>query len=254
MKASILALLLAAIPTVPSVAAQTASLANACGVPVHHALVKIGSHKPPQVFTPEPNGGRMEFNHLSEATEPLAAMCFRSAEESSLFRVPLPRGLTRCVFADGALACSGTSVTASPASADISGLPPAVAKAFLTWQEQCGPSGEAEFTEDYLAVVDLDGDGDPEYILNGDGATCVENGRVVARGGGNGGTRLKIFTRQGQTVSEALDVFTQGAEIRAHQGFASVTTVEGTTFRIAGGKPTKSRSITGGRVVYTLGR
>ncbi|WP_143241427.1 hypothetical protein [Agrobacterium tumefaciens] len=133
-------------------------------------------------------------------------------------------------------------------------MPPAVAKAFLAWQEQCGPSGEAEFTEDYLTVLDIDGDGDPDYILNGDGATCVENGRVVARGGGNGGTSLMIFTRQGQAVSEALDVFTQGAEIRAHKGFASVTTVEGTTLRIAGDKATKSRSITGGRVVYTLGR
>ncbi|WHA39729.1 hypothetical protein [Agrobacterium larrymoorei] len=254
MKASIIALLLAAIPTVPSFAAQTASLTNACGVPVHHALVEIGRHTPPQIFTPEPNNGRMEFNYLREATEPLTAMCFRTAEESSLFRVPLPQSLTRCAFTDGALACSGIPVPASAASSAPSGMPPAVTKAFLAWQAQCEAPGEAVFSEDYLTVVDIDGDGNQDYVLNGDGATCVDHGKVVARGGGNGGTSLTIFTRQGQAVSKALEVFTQGAEIRSHKGYATLTMVEGTTYGLANGKATKSKPDNGGTVVYTLGR
>jgi hypothetical protein len=237
-----------------TLAGPSPSLSNACGVPVHHALVEIGRHTPPQIFTPESGNGRIEFNYLSEATEPLTAMCFRTADEASLFRVPLPQGLTRCTFAGGALACSGDAATPSSVTATAGGMPPAVAQAFLAWQEQCGPSGEAEFTGDYLTAVDIDGDGVQDYILNGDGATCVENSRVVARGGGNGGTRLTIFTRHGKTVSKSLDVFTQGAEVRAHRGFATVKTVEGTTYRITDGKATKAKPGKGGTVVYTLGR
>lgn len=222
-------------------------------MPVHHALVEIGSHKPPQIFTPELNNGRMEFNYLAEATEPLTAMCFRTSDEGSLFRVPLPQGQTRCVFAEGVLSCVAATQR-SPEPASSGGMPPAVAQAFLAWNEQCAPDGTAEFSDEYLTVRDIDGDGHDDYILNGDGATCVENGKVVARGGGNGGTSLQIFTRNGTAVSKALDVFTQGAEVRAHKGFATVKTVEGTTYRIANGRATKAKPSRGGVVVYTLGR
>ncbi len=142
----------------------------------------------------------------------------------------------------------------SPEAAALGGMPPAVAQAFLAWNEQCAPDGTAEFSSDYLTAVDIDGNGDEDYVLNGDGATCVENGKVVARGGGNGGTSLQIFTRQGNTVRKALDVFTQGAEIRSHKGFATVKTLEGTIFRIANGKVTKAKPSNGGAIVYTLGR
>ncbi|MDR6100570.1 hypothetical protein QE369_000748 [Agrobacterium larrymoorei] len=234
-------------------AAQPVTIANACGVPVHHALVEIGSHKPPQVFTPELNNGRMEFNYLAEGTEPLTAMCFRTADEGSLFRVLLPQGLRQCVFVAGALTCTGTAAEAL-STASAGGMPPAVAQAFLAWNEQCAPDGTAEFSDEYLTVRDIDGDGHDDYILNGDGATCVENGKVVARGGGNGGTNLQIFTHRGKAVSKALDVFTQGAEVRAHKGFATVKTVEGTTFRIAKGKAANAKPSKGGVVVYTLRR
>lgn len=233
-------------------AAQAVTIANACGVPVHHALIEIGNHKPPQVFIPEPNNGRMEFNHLSEATEQLTAMCFRTAEESSLFRVPLPQGLGQCVFAESALTCKITAAQ-NPPAASVGGMPPAVAQAFLAWNEQCAPDGTAEFSDEYLTVRDIDGDGHDDYILNGDGATCVENGKVVARGGGNGGTSLKIFMGTGWSARPALDIFTQGAKIYAHKGFAIVKALEATHL-IAHDKTIKAKAVAGGKLVYTLGR
>ncbi len=253
MRAITLSLLPAILSAVPTVAAQPAVLPNACGVPVHHALVEIGSHKPPQIFTPELNNGRMEFNFLGEASEPLTAMCFRTAEESSLFRVPLPPGLERCAFTAGALTCSPAPTGDTTASGPSRGLPPAVAKEMDAWRKGCGPSGRAVFSDDYLSRGDIDRDGAADFILNGDGATCVENGRVVARGGGNGGTSLKIFMGKGKAADPALDIFTQSAEITAHKGFAILRTPEG-TYRLAGGKAAKSKPVAGGELVYTLER
>lgn len=238
------------------ISANATTIFNACGVPVHHALVEVGHQSPPQVFTPEQRNERIEFNFLATATDPLTAMCFRTVEESSLFRVPLPDGLTRCHFAEGALSCSGDTVSAAPVPTEqrsIAGLPPLVAQAFLAWNEECGTTSEAVFSEDYLTVVDIDHDGDEDYILNGDGATCIANDKVVARGGGNGGTSLKIFTRQGKHVTAALDLFTQSAEIRAHKGFTTVTTPDD-SYRIVNGKASKAKPSSGGEVVYTLGR
>ena len=253
MRAISLSLLPAILSAVPAFAVQPATLPNACGVPVHHALVEIGSHKPPQIFTPELNNGRMEFNYLREASEPLTAMCFRTAEESSLFRVPLPPGLERCAFTAGALACLPSPDVDTTASKPSQGLPPAVAKEMDAWRKECGPSGRAEFSDDYLSRSDIDRDGAADFILNGDGATCVENGRVVARGGGNGGTSLKIFMGKVRAADPALDIFTQHAEITAHKGFAIIRTPEG-TYRIAGSKAVKSKAVAGGELVYTLGR
>lgn len=253
MRAITLGLLPAILSAVPTFAAQPAMLPNACGVPVHHALVEIGSHKPPQIFTPELINGRMEFNYLSETSEPLTAMCFRTAEEGSLFRVPLPPGLTRCAFAEGALACSPAPTGANAAPEASQGLPPAVAKEMDAWRKECGPSGRAEFSDDYLSRGDIDRDGAADFILNGDGATCVENGRVVARGGGNGGTSLKIFMGNGRAADPALDIFTQGAEIFAHQGFAIVKTLEG-SYRLANGIAKRTKALSNARPVYTLAR
>ncbi|WP_153064587.1 hypothetical protein [Agrobacterium sp. LAD9] len=236
------------------VSAHATVIANACGVPVHHALIEVGHHKPPQVFTPEEKNGRIEFNFLATATDPLTVMCFRTADEASLFRVPLPDGLTRCHFADAALSCRTDKAGIAPALPEqrsIASLPPPVAQAFLAWSEECGTTSQAVFSDDYLTIVDIDQDGDEDYILNGDGATCVTNGKVIARGGGNGGTSLKIFTRQGKAVTATLDLFTQSAKIYAHKGFAAVTTPD-TSYRIASGKVSKVRSSKNGTVVYTL--
>lgn len=253
MRAITLGLLPAILSAVPTFAAQPAMLPNACGVPVHHALVEIGSHKPPHIFTPELNNGRMEFNYLREASEPLTAMCFRTAEESSLFRVPLPPGLERCAFTAGALTCSLAPTGDTTASGPSQGLPLTVAKEMDAWRKECGPSGRAEFSADYLSRGDIDRDGAADFVLNGDGATCVENGRVVARGGGNGGTSLKIFMGKGRAADPALDIFTQGAEIYAHRGFAIVKAQEG-TYRIANGRATKTKPVAGGNLIYTLER
>ncbi len=236
------------------ISAHATVIANACGVPVHHALIEVGHHKPPQVFTPEENNGRIEFNFLATATDPLTAMCFRTADEASLFRVPLPDGLTHCHFVNGALSCTTDKAGTAPAQPEqrsIASLPPPVAQAFLAWSEECGTTSEAVFSDDYLTMVDIDQDGDEDYILNGDGATCVANGKVVARGGGNGGTSLKIFTRQGKAVTAVLDLFTQSVDIRSHKGFGTVATPDG-SYRIANGKVSKSNSSKNGTVAYSL--
>lgn len=136
----------------------------------------------------------------------------------------------------------------------LDGLPDIVRQAFVEWESGCAPDGQGSFSEDYLTTADIDGDGRPDFILNGDGATCIEKGDIVARGGGNGGTSLKVFTRKGGTLAKTLDVFTQHAEIRAHKGFAIVATAEG-TFKLANGKATKVRNAPkGGKLVYTLAR
>lgn len=144
-------------------------------------------------------------------------------------------------------------IAAGPVAAQSSALPPPVAREFQEWKRQCAPDGQAEFSSDYLTIVDIDGDGHDDYILNGDGVTCVANGQITARGGGNGGTSLKVFTRKGNTVVKVLDVFTQGADIRAHKGFAVVNTLEG-SYRIANGKASIVKRSNSGSVVYTLGR
>ncbi|MGP4686732.1 hypothetical protein ACSV5K_10255 [Agrobacterium pusense] len=255
-KTSLVAMACSLMVAMTPISANATILPNACGVPVHHALVEVGRRTPPQVFNPEQRNGRIEFNFLATATDPLTAMCFRTAEESSLFRVPLPEGLTRCHFADGALSCTSEkagSATAPTEQRSITSLPPPVAQAFLAWSEECGTTGEAVFSDDYLTMLDIDGDGDKDFILNGDGATCVVNGKVIARGGGNGGTSLKIFTWEGNGATISLDLFTQSAEVRSHKGFSSVTTPDG-SYRIANDKKVKFKAPKGGKLIYTLGR
>ncbi|KXG87590.1 hypothetical protein [Agrobacterium bohemicum] len=252
----ILTLLCGSLLTAPAAAAQSVAIANACGIPVHHAFIEVGKHEPPQVFTPDKNDGRWEFNFLATATEPLTAMCFRTTDKATLFRVPLPEGLTRCHFEDKALACSSESVRVAPVPTEqrsMEGMPSAVAQAFLAWRKACGDTAEAVFSDDYLTVVDIDHDGDDDYVLNGDEATCVADGKVVSRSGGNGGTSLTIFTQQAKTVTKALAVFTQSADVRAHKGFATVATADG-IYRLTNGKAAKIKSRNGGDVVYSLGR
>ncbi|SOC48170.1 hypothetical protein SAMN05892877_14114 [Rhizobium subbaraonis] len=260
------------------VAAGT-TIANACGVPVNSALVEIGSHQPPKVFTPETINGHWEFNYLFEADEPLTAMCFRTKEESSLFRVPLPTGLSRCRFEAGALSCSADAKSGAVQGGDanriiqgaggkrsgaqptytgerpsLAGLPAAVAREFIAWDQVCGEDAIGSFTEDYLTVTDIDQDGDQDFILNGDGASCVQNGKIVTMAGGNGGTGLKVFTGQEGEVSKALDIFTTGAEIRSHEGFAIVIASQ-RKYKLADGNATETSKIPkGGDAVYALGR
>ncbi|QDG94594.1 hypothetical protein NIBR502774_18920 (plasmid) [Rhizobium sp. NIBRBAC000502774] len=50
-------------------------------------------------------------------------------------------------------------------------IPPVVVQEFPAWASECTTTSEAFFSNDYLAV--LDNDGDKYYVLNGDGATCV---------------------------------------------------------------------------------
>ncbi|WP_158665266.1 hypothetical protein [Ensifer adhaerens] len=292
----------------PSVAADATpvsagtTVANACGVPVNSALVEIGSHQPPKIFTPETVNGHWEFNYLSEADEPLTAMCFRTKDESSLFRVPLPTGLSRCQFDTGALSCSaeaksgtvqGTNLDElSPeqkarlsAAADemmmndpysrslleepkarieasdytgerptLAGLPTVVAEEFIKWDRSCGQDANGNFTEDYLTMTDIDQDGDQDFILNGDGASCVQSGKIVAMGGGNGGTNLIVFTRQAAKFTKTLDVFIQSAEIRSHQGFTTVVTSDG-SYKLISGKAIKlAKPLEGGNVAFLFGR
>ena len=130
-------------------------------------------------------------------------------------------------------------------------IPPIVMQEFHAWAAECETTSEAFFSDDYLTVVDIDGE--KYYVLNGDGATCVANGRVVLRGGGNGGTSLKIFARQNRNVIVSLDLFVQSAELKAYHGFAIVITPDA-TYRIANGKAFKIKPTTGGTTVYTLGR
>ncbi|WP_154962985.1 hypothetical protein [Agrobacterium tumefaciens] len=130
-------------------------------------------------------------------------------------------------------------------------IPPVVAQEFHAWADKCETTSEAFFSDDYLTVVDIDSE--KYYVFNGDGATCVANDRVVLRGGGNGGTSLKIFARQNGNLIVSLDLFVQSAEMKAYRGFAIVTTPDA-TYRIANGQAIKIKPTTGGRTVYMLGR
>lgn len=294
------------------ISAKPPKIENACGRIVESALIEIGSHQPPRIFTPEQKDGRWEFSFLKEAgDESIGAMCFGTKDEASLYRVPLPKGLERCVFSAGALACwdsqeqtdgelermfsspddvpkdaagraalkarlnamADRMVESDPYSLSLldepkaliqpqytgerpslEGLPESVAMEFVKWDTGCGNNANGSFTEDFLTKIDIDGNGSDDFVLNGDGASCVRDGKTVSRGGGNGGTSLKVFTRQGKKITKALSIFTQGAEIRTHKGFAVVTTTEG-NYKLANGKASKLKNVPkGGQLVYSLGR
>jgi hypothetical protein len=303
------------------------SIENACGVLVQNALIEIGEHKPPKVFTPERVNGRLEFNYLSEADEPLRAMCFSGTDDKSLYREPLPEGLRRCEFENRKLSCWGKldlktlsfsknsnestdnlealfrdpdrvpkdpysrrameerlgvlademaatdpysqalidepKVLADPASQDqleyvgerpyVDDLPSAVQQEFFDWDSSCQRDQKdavGKFSPDYLTKVDIDLDGKDDFILNNDGASCSVDGKVVAHGGGNGGTVLRIISHN----KKVLEDFTQGAEVFAYKGYAVVRTGGG-IFKITKGKSTKiAKRPKGGKSVYVLSR
>lgn len=402
--------------------ADAPSIDNACGVPVASAIVEIGSHQPPKVFTPENVDGHVEFNYLREGQEPLTAMCFRKHSDDSIFRVPLPAGLSRCAFEDGKLACwsteraaaavnlsgsgpnldfdkspchsavgqSGPYVSAriypvldkdgrlkyfdaqdgsswiktfanltpdkavrlvdlgkadgwaiyqaigangefkgfsarylfgdlgdstclpidetrplldvfdipkvavaaflqgygakvpsdtmemrstlvkllsekavtggpppaSPVYKNDTDLPDAVFQSLKDFRRQCHeqqPPSVAVFSEDYVTIADIDGDGRHDYILNGDGAHCESNGKATTLPG-NGGTTLTIYMDSAAGLAKTYNGFLQGARLLQFKGFA-ILDADGGPFKLRRGHLSRTNQIPkGGREIYVLAR
>lgn len=235
--------------------AQKPDIENACGIKVANALVELGKHQPPKVFTPEEKNGRWEFNYLNEADEPMSVMCFRTKDESSLFRVPLPDNLSRCVLANGDLSCWGGAVKAANV-VSAPDIPAAVLKSFKEKQEECNDGdvhADAYFGDKFMTVVDIDGDGRDDYILNGDEVVCKwSNGERPNIG--NGGTSFTIYMGSPKGIVKTYENFLQGARVLKFKGYA-VLDVAGGPYRVKSGIAKKLRSApAGGQLIYELSR
>jgi hypothetical protein len=113
---------------------------------------------------------------------------------------------------------------------------------------------------DAVAAKDFDGDGVPDYALNGDGVVC--DGRIL---GGNGGTPFTVFSGKdnGGVATVVFNVSAASATIRRFKKFAVLAVVSD-----MGGGETKTdywafdrgksqrirRMPKGGQVVYQLSR
>src|SRR5690606_32098101 len=75
------------------------------------------------------------------------------------------------------------------------GLPEPVALALVEWDDYCRSSHNsiAQFQGDYLTKVDVDGDGDEDWVLQGKGLKCIKNGRETSAGHGNLTMQVKVF-------------------------------------------------------------
>jgi hypothetical protein len=161
--------------------------------------------------------------------------------------------------ATGQLSAEREMEIAEKAHISFQGMPEAVANDIKKWISYCKESNwTQQFSSDFITYVDIDGDGDKDWVLNGDEMSCVdERGDHSASGGGSGGASLDLFvTVRGDVVP--LNLFVQSATIHQFTGYAALEIADNkgrNLFRMRDGKLTKLRSLPqGGKVVYNLGR
>ncbi|MEP6565551.1 MAG: hypothetical protein ABJB10_10460 [Mesorhizobium sp.] len=172
-------------------------------------------------------------------------------------------GLLTGVF--GAAVASFVVVAPSKAATlsdlNVDSLPEKVAAQILDWDSTCKGDGvESTFNDDFLKRIDIDRDGDDDFILNADGMMC-SNG---ARGGGRDGTTFQVFMTTPSGAILAIDEIVQGAIIKSFKGYAvAAIEREGSTdgwivverFKLRNGHVSKiSRMPHGGSIAYELSR
>ncbi|WP_141402149.1 hypothetical protein [Rhizobium subbaraonis] len=112
------------------------------------------------------------------------------------------------------------------------------------------------FTDDFVTRIDIDGDGDLDYIATGDGVVCQDSGGVAhLRGSDNSGLRVLILTNASSGPALALDAKVSGGTVQRHNGFAVLDGGSGAVYQIADGKSQPLQtSPEGGEIVYSLGK
>jgi len=122
----------------------------------------------------------------------------------------------------------------------------------------CGNTAdtELEIGDGFMSRNDIDGDGDVDWITDGQQLVCIDkkNGRRQIVGGGNGGTDVWIVVSTPTGPVMAADMFVKRATIKRHSGFATVEYIDDTGSKqaqIRGGKMIPiNRVPPGGEVVF----
>ncbi|SOC89906.1 hypothetical protein SAMN05421890_4894 [Ensifer adhaerens] len=249
---------------------------NLCAIGTKRASIAIGSGDAGAFAASREVKGWLTFSNLDTIGKDLWAVCF--APNGERVSRALPAGVKECQTKAGVLRCSGSAGELERAVADkeaistaatlsarrsvaIDGLPDAVVASIARWEDTCRKENGSipQFTPDFITPVDVDGDGHRDYILNGDGETCVDGttGAVTSAGGGNGGTSLILILNSGGRFQK-LEFGVQSAEILRFKGFgvAVLAGAEGRqAFRLQAGAATRIKAVpSGGQHVYSLSR
>lgn len=255
--------------------AQATDAPNLCAAGTKRASIAIGSAESEAFAASREIGGWLTFGALDTLGRDLWAVCF--APDGSKTTNPLPpdikecqtrAGVLRCSRVAGALERSVATKTSDEAAARLhereiiktKNLPDAVVAYAARWSNSCREDGSIpQFAADFITPVDVDGDGNRDFILNGDGETCVDakTGAVTAAGGGNGSTSMALFLNM-RGEFKKLEFSVQSAEILRFRGFAVVAVHSDRghqLFLIKGGHASRIQAIpSGGKDVYTLSR
>lgn len=255
--------------------AQATDAPNLCAAGTKRASIAIGTAESGAFAASREIQGWLTFEALNTIGKDLWVVCY--APDGTKTGRPLPADVKECQTKAGVLRCSNVAgalekSVAAKASGDAAarhrerevvntdGLPDAVVAYAARWANACRQDGHVpQFASDFITPVDVDGDGKQDFILNGDGETCVDSatGGVTASGGGNGGTSFVIVANV-RGHYRKLEFFVQSAEVLRYRGFA-VAVIDGNNgrqvMRIRSGQAERiSRVPSGGELVYTLSR
>ncbi len=255
-------------------AVHAADKPNLCASGTKRASIAIGSGDAGAFAASREVKGWLTFSNLDAIGKDLWAVCF-TANGNRASR-PLPAGVKECQTKAGVLRCSDTAGELERSVADknaaataatinarrslaLDGLPDAVVASVARWEDVCRKENGSipQFSPDFVKRVDLDGDGREDFVLNGDGKSCVDakTGAVTAAGGGNGGTSLVLFLNAGDSFKK-LEFSVQTAEIRRFKGYgvAILQSAEGRrVWHLQGAAATRIQEIpAGGKTVFNL--
>jgi hypothetical protein len=142
-------------------------------------------------------------------------------------------------------------------------LPPPVMNSLGVLHQMCLADGAVNSTIDkrYVAIVDIDGDGDNDFILNDAHFFCIYRDASLKSVGGENSANIVIFSTTTKGVIQSAAVYTTAGEIRQYKGYAVYagygTGKTPTSKRLVQIKSGTSKEITtvpnGGKVIYTIG-
>ncbi|WP_105405467.1 hypothetical protein [Neorhizobium sp. T7_12] len=228
----------------------------------------------------ESDRGHIFENQLFAATSPTSCEAIRSPNQVEVANLPVgivdlyvdnldlaktaPKEKRQVLkqWADGeAPPRNGAVSNPTPELPDVPKYPPAIIVGWQEFRDTCltDQGNTVAFENDFLTSVDIDNDGDLDYITNGDGILCKSaNGSVLHSGGGNGAVQIMIFNTTKSGIKLAFHKLVASGFMEKHDNFAVFVNIYGefTEYhKIRDGRSEKLPGVyLGGREIYTVDR
>jgi len=137
-------------------------------------------------------------------------------------------------------------------------FPAKMLESLARWQDTCNARNDGsktDLTDKFIDRIDLDGDGDEDWVANGYGLYCIgPDGKRRQMGGDDDGATIWVMLSERGAFRLAAEVrFARGDTIRQYDGYSVIVSKPG-IFRMRGGHITEPVQTIpkGGRIVYQL--